>query len=126
MTFMRRGTATFVLSLGVSTSAQADGFILGSGSWTCGQALATVQNGTPLDRGQLIGWIMGFWTAASFEQEDGLAQVLAQSGGQTVANLTINECRQQPANAPIYLVTQGLIENTRASIAAAAETSEGE
>lgn len=126
MTFMRRGTAAFVLSLGVSTSAQADGFILGSGSWTCGQALATVQNGTPLDRGQLIGWIMGFWTAASFEKEDGLPQVLAQSGGQTVANLTINECRQQPANAPIYLVTQGLIENTRASIAAAAETSEGE
>lgn len=102
--------------------AQGAGFVMGSGQWTCGDVLAVAQRGSELQRGQLFGWILGYWSAVSFAEEDSFAEVMSQAGGQGIANVTISECGRQPANAPLYLVTQGLVAN---SLAAAAEAQEG-
>jgi hypothetical protein len=93
-----------------------NGFVLGSGQWTCGDVLGVAQNGTPLDRGQMFGWIMGYWSAASFAESDAFIASMQTAGGQSIANITIAECRNQPAAAPLYLVTQGIIANSRASL----------
>ena len=109
--------AVLAAALTLPQTGKADVYILGAGQWTCGQVLTLVPGGTPLDRGQLIGWIMGYWTAASFEKEDGLAQSLADAGGDAIVNVTLQECAAQPAGTPLFAVTQALIENTRNELA---------
>lgn len=98
--------------------AQSAGFVMGSGQWTCGDVLTVAQRGTDLQRGQLFGWILGYWSAVSFNEDDSFAQVMSQAGGQNIANVTIAECGRQPTNAPLYLVTQGIVANSLAEAAA--------
>lgn len=104
--------------------AHATGFVMGSGQWTCGDVLAVAQRGNELQRGQLFGWILGYWSAVSFSEEDSFAEVMSEAGGQNIANITIAECGRQPADAPLYLVTQGIVANSIAEAAAAQEGGE--
>lgn len=111
--------------IGLSTpKTQAAGFVMGSGQWTCGDVLAVAQRGSDLQRGQMFGWILGYWSAVSFTEDDSFAQVMSEAGGQNIANVTIAECGRQPATAPLYLVTQGIVANSLAE--AAAQTEGGE
>ena len=71
----------------------------------------------------MFGWILGYWSAVSFNEDDSFAQVMSEAGGQNIANITIAECGRQPADAPLYLVTQGIVAN---SLAEAAQLSEGD
>ena len=123
MTPIRRAAAalTLALPLATGTPAQADGFVLGSGQWTCGDVLRIAQGGSPLDRGQMFGWIMGYWSAVSFAENDAFVANMQRAGGQTIANITIAECRNQPPEAPLFLVTQGIVANSRAEVAPAGE-----
>ena len=92
--------------------ANADAYILGSGRWTCGEAVRVFQAGSDLEKGQLAGWILGFWSAATFERDTAFIDTVERAGGIAIANATIERCRGA-GDTPVFRVVQGMIRNTK-------------
>lgn len=97
----------------VPTLAVADGFVMGAGRWTCGQALNVSQTGSPIEKGQLIGWLLGFWSAATFEREVGFVDTVEKAGGEAIYNATLQQCAKAPADTVLFRVVRSMIENTK-------------
>ncbi len=57
-------------------TAQADGYVMGAGRWTCGDLVRIHDQGTQLEKAQVFSWIMGFWSAATFERETGFVDIV--------------------------------------------------
>jgi hypothetical protein len=91
----------------------ADGFVLGAGRWTCATAIAVYQEGTPVEKGQLAGWIMGYWSAATFSRETSFIGTVERVGAEKIATATIDQCRGADADAMVFRVVQGMISNTK-------------
>lgn len=92
--------------------AAADGFIMGAGRWSCGQALQAWQ-GKPIDKGQLAGWILGYWSAATTTRDKGFVDTVERVGGLKIVEATLAECQKAGPDVPLYKVTQGMIVNTK-------------
>lgn len=108
---MKRILAVAILLAG-PVQAQADGFMMGSGQWTCGQAIEA-WNGTPIQKGQLAGWIMGYWSAATTTRETSFIDTVERVGGLKIVEATLGECQKAGPEAMLYRVTQGMIANTK-------------
>ncbi len=107
-------TLFFALALAaLPATVSAQGFVMGSGRWSCADAIRVFDSGTPIDKGQLFGWLMGFWTAATFDRETGFIDRVEAAGGEAIANATIEECRKAPADTLLYRVAQSMIRNTK-------------
>jgi len=91
----------------------ADGYVMGAGRWSCGKAIEVYETGSPLDKGQFAGWILGYWSAATFERETAFIDTVERVGGIKIADITIAECRKAPPETPIFKVTQSMIRNTK-------------
>ena len=94
-------------------SAMADGFVLGSGRWVCGDVMRISQSGTPIEKGQLYGWIFGYWSAATFDRETRFGDIVENVGAEKIANATFGECGKAPPDTPLYKVVQEIIRNTK-------------
>ncbi|MCP5088263.1 MAG: 5'-methylthioadenosine phosphorylase [Rhodobacteraceae bacterium] len=92
--------------------AAADGYVMGSGRWSCADAVAVYEGGSPLQKGQLAGWIMGFWSAATFERETKFVDIVESVGAEKITNSTVAECRKA-SEVPVYRVVRSMIENTK-------------
>ena len=104
------------LALGLAAvplAASADGYVLGAGRWTCGDAVRVFETGTQIEKGQLFGWLMGFWSSATFQRETGFVDVVENAGGEAIANATVEECRNASADTLIFRVAQTMIRNTK-------------
>ena len=108
---MKRVLAAAILLAGPAP-ALADGFMMGSGQWTCGQAIGA-WNGTPIQKGQLAGWIMGYWSAATTARESAFVDTVEKVGGLKIVEATLAECQKAGSEAMLYRVTQGMIANTK-------------
>ena len=108
---MRSIIAACLLTASI-TPVLADGFVMGSGRWTCGQAIQAWQ-GKPIDKGQVAGWILGFWSAATFTRETGFVDTVERAGGLKIIEATLAECSKTSPDTPLYRVAQGMIENTK-------------
>ena len=95
------------------THALADGYVFGAGRWTCAKAIEVYEAGTPLDKGQLVGWILGYWSHATFSREKGFIDTVEKVGGIKIATATVDECRKAPADLMIFKVADGMIANTK-------------
>ncbi|MCP5073047.1 MAG: 5'-methylthioadenosine phosphorylase [Rhodobacteraceae bacterium] len=92
--------------------AAADGYVMGSGRWNCGDAVSAYESGAPSQQGQLAGWIMGFWSAATFERETKFVDIVENVGAEKIVNSTLAECRKSP-NVSVHRVVRSMIENTK-------------
>ncbi len=101
------------LALSLPAQAIADGYVLGAGRWTCEDVIRVYEQGTPSEKGELFGWFMGFWSAATFQRETGFVDVVESAGGNKIAEASVVECRRAPADTLLFRVTQSMIENTR-------------
>ena len=93
--------------------AHADGYVMGAGRWTCTEAIRIAETGSPIEKGQLFGWIMGFWSAATFERETGFVDTVEAAGAKAIADATITECRKTPGDTALVRLSQTMIRNTR-------------
>lgn len=91
----------------------ADGFVLGSGRWTCDKAIKAANGGAPIQVGQLAGWILGYWSAATFQREKGFIDIVEKVGGQKIYEATLAECSKAPPATPLYEVADRMIANTK-------------
>ncbi len=102
-----------IAALAAPIPALADGFVLGAGRWTCGDALQVSQSGSPSQVGQLAGWIMGYWSAETFHRETRFVDIVESVGAEQVFKSTLEECGKAPADTAVFRVVQSMIRNTR-------------
>ena len=108
---MRRLLLAATLALAAGPSL-ADGFVIGPGRWSCADAVRIWGAEMTPPKGQLAGWILGYWTAESFRREKAFVDRVEAAGGLRIAEATIQECRKAP-EAQLYRVVQSMIRNTR-------------
>lgn len=94
-------------------AAFADAFILGSGRWTCEQSISVYKTGTDLQKGQLVGWILGTWTSATFSREKEFIDTVERVGGQKIVESTISVCGNAPPETLVYQIVNRMIRDTK-------------
>ena len=100
------------LTLLAPNLASADGFILGAGRWTCVEVVAAHESGDMSNVGQALGWLFGYWSAATLNREESFTDIVENAGGRAIYDATVAECRKAPENAMLYQVAQSMIDNT--------------
>ena len=95
-----------------ATSAAADAYIMGSGNWTCEKSIQAWK-GTPIDKGQVAGWILGYWSFATTTRETAFIDTVERVGGLAIIEKTIEECRKARPDTPLHEVANGMIKNTK-------------
>jgi len=101
-----------VLSLAAS-SATAGGFIMGAGRWTCAQVAETMASERVLDKGQVIGWVLGVWSLATVQRDEKFVDTVEKVGGQKIFEATIAECKKAPGDTMLFRVVDAMIRNTK-------------
>lgn len=96
-----------------TAAAENDGFVMGAGRWTCAEVIEAADNGDAAANGQAAGWVLGYWSAATFARETGFVDLVEQVGGRTIYQQTVAECRKAPAETMLYRVTKSMISNTK-------------
>lgn len=109
---IKPGVAALAL-LTLPPVAHADGYIIGAGRWTCEKAIEVFETGDPSEKGQLAGWIFGFWSFATGTREKEFIDKVEAAGGIRIADLTIAECRKAPPETMVYQVSGSIIRNTK-------------
>ncbi len=94
-------------------AALADGFVLGSGRWSCKDVIGAYEQGSPIQKGQLAGWLLGYWTAATFQRSDAFVDIVEKAGGQKIYEATVTECRNAPPDTLLFRVADSMIRNTK-------------
>ena len=105
-----------ILALGIGlhgTVAVADGYVLGAGRWSCADVIETHEQGSPIRQGQVVGWLLGYWSAATFQRETRFVDIVEQVGGRKIYEANIAECRKAPPETLLYRVADSMIENTK-------------
>ncbi|MCP5036517.1 MAG: 5'-methylthioadenosine phosphorylase [Rhodobacteraceae bacterium] len=92
--------------------AQADGYVLGAGRWPCSEVIRVYEGGTQSEIGQLAGWLLGFWSAATFGAETAFIDIVENAGGREVLEISVAECRKAPPETMLFRLSQSIISNT--------------
>lgn len=109
--FRTIATATLALVL-AAPPVLADGYVLGAGRWTCAEVVDTFDNGSASRKGQFFGWLMGYWSAATFQRETGFVDIVERAGGEAIAARTLEECLEVPPETMLFRVVDEMIRNT--------------
>lgn len=96
-----------------AASAQAEGYVLGAGSWSCSEIVEIMETSDPSLVGQVAGWVFGFWSSASFAREPGFTDIIEEVGGETILRKSVEECRKAPPDTPFYSLVNSMIANTK-------------
>jgi len=94
-------------------ATENDGYVMGAGRWSCAEVAGIVDGNDPSQVGQLVGWILGYWSAATFARETGFVDIVEQVGGRTIFDQTLTECRSAPGETLLHDVTKSMIANTK-------------
>jgi len=101
------------IGLGLTPSGGAgDGYVMGAGLWTCEKSIKVMESGSLSEQGQLAGWILGRWSAATLVRDTAFVDTVEQVGAVKIVNATIDGCRESP-QAPVYAVVETMIRNTK-------------
>lgn len=106
-------TLALLAALAAPVSAIADGFILGAGRWTCADALAVGETGKPIEIGQMVGWVLGYWSAETYYRGEDFTDKVEAAGGKQVFQAMLAECRKAPPETPVFRVVQAIISGTK-------------
>jgi len=101
-----------LLSMLAPTLAIADGYVVGAGRWTCAEVVRIGDGGTDIEVGQLTGWVLGFWSAATFTADTAFIDIVENVGGRAILDATVDACRKAPTDAMLFQVSQSMIRNT--------------
>ena len=110
---MSRLALAAALAAATALPAKGDGFVMGAGRWSCDTALEAANAGDGMAYEQLVSWLMGFWSHATFTRETGFIDIVEQVGGLRIFELTMTECQRAPGDTLLYVVSRSMIENTK-------------
>lgn len=108
---MRRLIITAATLVATTLPALSEAYVMGSGRWTCERARAAFLTDNAADKGQVAGWILGYWSKSSFDQDTGFLDQLQEVGGIKIVDITLAECQKNP-NAMLFQVTEAILQNT--------------
>ena len=100
----------FVIPLLFPGFANADGYVIGAGRWTCAEVAASSTDASRY--GQMAGWVFGYWTAATFTRNTAFVDTVESVGGNAILDATLAECQKAPADTPLYRIVHQMILNT--------------
>ena len=104
------------LTQGVAMQAQAaKGFAMGYGGNTCASVIEVVNSGDGEQIGQVAGWILGYWTAISFQSDQVFVDKLKQAGPNKIVEVTLQQCEKADPNTPLVAVTHQTIQSVMQS-----------
>jgi hypothetical protein len=111
---MKKALSALLLITAASAAPAEDGegFVMGAGQWTCAKVLEVEESGSDIDVGVLVGWVLGYWSAATFEREPAFDDIVEAYGGRAIYDAMLEECRKAP-DTQLYFLTQAMIENTK-------------
>lgn len=96
-----------------AAAAEGDGYIMGAGRWPCADVIRAVEGGNASQMGQMAGWILGFWSAATLARETGFVNTVGNAGGRAIFEATVAECRKADPDVLLYTVAKSMIANTK-------------
>jgi len=103
-------TATMLLA---PLGAYADGYVMGAGQWTCAEVVRVYDSGTGIEKGQVFGWIMGYWSSATFHRETKFIDTVEKFGGLGISEATVARCRKASPETLLHKLTDDIIRNTK-------------
>lgn len=109
---LRLAALTLGLSAGALPAA-ADQYIMGAGQWTCSDVVAAATSDDESRIGQLAGWILGFWSAATITRDNDFVDTVESVGGRGIYEATVNECAGAPPDELLYVVSNSMVVNTK-------------
>lgn len=99
-----------ILALAAPSLANADGYVIGAGRWTCADVAASTTDTSRY--GQMAGWVFGYWSAATFTREPSFVDTVESVGGDAILDATLAECQKAPPETPLYQIVHQMIVNT--------------
>ncbi len=100
-----------LMAVPMTANAQ-DGFVMGAGRWTCADVTKTADGEKAGDYFQMVGWILGYWSANTFQQEETFVDKVENAGARAIFDLTVEGCRRAPPETLLFSLTQSIIKNT--------------
>lgn len=108
---MYRTLAAAALCLATTAPTFAQGYVMGTGRWTCERARAAFVTQNATDQAQVAGWILGYWSHASLGQNEAFIAQMEKAGGVKIVEITLAECQNNP-NAMLYQVADAIFQNS--------------
>ncbi len=96
-----------------ASPALADGYIMGAGRWTCEKVVAVADGEHLGDYFQMAGWILGFWSRETLDQDTPFIDKVEGIGGQKVFQFTVDACRKVAPETPLYVLTRNIIASSK-------------
>ena len=111
MKFFARTFSVGLLAWAAATPTHAaNGFPMGYGGNTCGEVIEVMKSGDAAQIGQVAGWILGYWSAISFQRDQAFIDKLKEAGAENVVQVTLAQCEQADPNTPLVVVTHQTIQ----------------
>jgi len=102
----------FAFALAAPAPVAADSYIMGAGNWTCGEVLRVANEGSEAELGQLIGWVLGFWSAMTYDHGEAFTDIVEDVGGRAVFDTTLMACSEADPGAPLHAISISIVRNT--------------
>ncbi|MEM1160188.1 MAG: 5'-methylthioadenosine phosphorylase [Pseudomonadota bacterium] len=96
-----------------ATAALADSFIMGPGRWTCQQVVAAAEGTDNVQKGQVVGWVLGYWSRSTEGRGDAFVDTVEKVGGRKIFEITVDRCRNSDPETPLFRVARSMVKNTK-------------
>ncbi len=93
--------------------AFADGFIMGAGRWTCAKVVEVADGEHLGDYFQMGGWIFGFWSRETIDQDSAFIDKIENIGGTKIFDFTVDACRNADPEMLLFQLTQKIIDSSK-------------
>jgi len=98
----------------LASPAGASSFVMGYGGNSCGEILKLIESGDKQQTGQIVGWILGYWSAATaLVSDQGFTDKVKTAGAKKILGVTLEQCRQVDPATPLIVVTNKIVKATR-------------
>ncbi len=105
--------ATAVLPALAAAPARADQYVMGAGQWNCGEVVRVVDEGTDSELGQLVGWVLGFWSQATYTRDAAFVDTVEKVGGRAIFEATVARCKDATPSTRLHIVAASMVANTK-------------
>ncbi len=98
----------------MASPALASSYVMGYGGNSCGEIIKLVESSNKDATGQIAGWILGYWSAATaFAGDQAFTDKVKDAGARKIVELTLGQCRKTDPATPLMVVTHQTIQAAR-------------
>jgi len=108
----RAGLVVAVAAACAAAPANADQYNMGAGIWDCGKVISVANGENQSEIGQLVGWILGFWSYATHVNDDAFVDTVEEVGGRSIVDITLARCDEADPETRLHVVAYSMVVNT--------------